>query len=346
MPHSYMGRLPGTTGVSSVFHEGQNQYLGPSSAQPHFCVGRRVITYSLKYGNEKGGNFTYSLLIKVYKYIVYMHSSTSYVSPRYSFALIQLQTKYICSVVESHPLRSVQQAAAYLYVYFWVPCICALPVFIMVNYVNSYDDANNWVRRKCCTNESFAQLYFITFKFIHQLFSRIMTALFSFPRAPSPSPFNTLNPGDVRTPWGPRLGTIGEYFKYLQTPQASCKKLVRMGGTPSCKRNVMDGHKVTNICNALGYHWEQLLHSSLFGCVDSREIYKETVFGNENNMIQTYFGKVISFSGWIKAQCWPYGETSRRRQLKGTCEAHTCPDDYTWQSTTAIRNQCDICTVF
>nr|XP_045611673.1 uncharacterized protein LOC123766507 [Procambarus clarkii]XP_045611674.1 uncharacterized protein LOC123766507 [Procambarus clarkii]XP_045611675.1 uncharacterized protein LOC123766507 [Procambarus clarkii]XP_045611676.1 uncharacterized protein LOC123766507 [Procambarus clarkii] len=67
-------------------------------------------------------------------------------------------------------------------------------------------------------------------------------------RSPPPTRLH-FNP-DVSpwTPWGPKLETISDYFRYLRTPQTSCRKLKRLGGTYNCKKgqgdeNNMDGHK-------------------------------------------------------------------------------------------------------
>ncbi|XP_063880612.1 uncharacterized protein LOC135111314 [Scylla paramamosain] len=62
-------------------------------------------------------------------------------------------------------------------------------------------------------------------------------------RASPPLPFKTFNSVDEWTSRGTHISSIGQYFKYLQTPQTSCKKLVRMGGTLDCETNAMDGHK-------------------------------------------------------------------------------------------------------
>ncbi|KAK8737757.1 hypothetical protein OTU49_004225 [Cherax quadricarinatus] len=43
------------------------------------------------------------------------------------------------------------------------------------------------------------------------------------------------------TDWRPELKNIGDYFRYLQTPQTSCRKLKRMGGTYACKKGQEDG---------------------------------------------------------------------------------------------------------
>ncbi|XP_050726006.1 uncharacterized protein LOC127003414 [Eriocheir sinensis] len=60
---------------------------------------------------------------------------------------------------------------------------------------------------------------------------------------PPPLPFTMLDPRGVWTPWRPQLSAVGDYFKYLKTPQVYCRKLIRMGGHVTCKRNQMDGHK-------------------------------------------------------------------------------------------------------
>lgn len=133
------------------------------------------------------------------------------------------------------------------------------------------------------TTGSFPQSYLTTVKSVLELFSLFMTASFSFPRAPPPSPFNMLNPGDVWTPWGPRLRTIGEYFKYLQTPQTWCKKLVRMGGNPTCKRNVMDGHKVSNALQIIDTN-RAILSSDILTIVESVK---------KHDMTLMYFHKII-----------------------------------------------------
>ena len=87
----------------------------------------------------------------------------------------------------------------------------------------------------------------------------IILKVYFFLRALPPLPFKTFNSVEEWTPLGSRIDSVGQYFKYLHTPQTSCKKLARMGGTLDCVTKAMDGHKVS-----LHVVMEQLVHSSLF----------------------------------------------------------------------------------
>ncbi|XP_064099708.1 uncharacterized protein LOC135210779 isoform X2 [Macrobrachium nipponense] len=60
-----------------------------------------------------------------------------------------------------------------------------------------------------------------------------------------------LNLGSRSSQWQPKsqnLTRVSEYFSYLHTPQAHCRKLVRFGGNPMCKSvgddYHMDGNKI------------------------------------------------------------------------------------------------------
>ncbi|XP_066986976.1 uncharacterized protein [Macrobrachium rosenbergii] len=60
-----------------------------------------------------------------------------------------------------------------------------------------------------------------------------------------------LNLGSRSSRWQPNsrnLSRVSEYFSYIHTPQAHCRKLVRFGGTPTCKVTGddyhMDGNKL------------------------------------------------------------------------------------------------------
>ncbi|KAK8737758.1 hypothetical protein OTU49_004226 [Cherax quadricarinatus] len=56
-------------------------------------------------------------------------------------------------------------------------------------------------------------------------------------------------------PWGPKLKTISDYFRYLQTPQTSCHKLIRLGGSYCIAKKDhqyhFDGHKYVCVDSAM-----------------------------------------------------------------------------------------------
>ncbi|XP_071528833.1 uncharacterized protein [Panulirus ornatus] len=67
-------------------------------------------------------------------------------------------------------------------------------------------------------------------------------------RPSPPTRLYTLLKDSEWTQWGPTLATVSDYFRYLRTPQASCRKLLKLGGSYCIGELVvngvdMDGHK-------------------------------------------------------------------------------------------------------
>ncbi|XP_042241507.1 uncharacterized protein LOC121879075 isoform X2 [Homarus americanus] len=82
----------------------------------------------------------------------------------------------------------------------------------------------------------------------HHSFNTSQELITYLHRSPPQSKLQLKQKVDNKKLWGPKLETVSDYFRYLKTPQNLCRKLVRLGGTISCKKgtgdeNNMDGHK-------------------------------------------------------------------------------------------------------